>query len=144
MSVTIFDQNEITVPAALPQLVRISGFIGKYLDEIQCPEKARIYFRIAVDEVFSNIVRHSDAKKGDTVTVLVRTEEDPLSVVIMFRDEGPRFDPLAAAEPDVTASARKRRVGGLGLFMLKRIMDEVTYEYRDEQNILTIRKKINK
>ena len=137
-----FDRKEMTVPAALPELERVLYFIGEMLTELQCSDKDRMQIRIAVDEVFSNIVRHSDARKGDTVTMILHAEAEERTVEITFMDGSPRFDPLSAAEPDLTAPARKRAVGGLGLLMLKRMMDDVSYKYEDGMNILTIRKKV--
>lgn len=137
-----FDRKEMTVPAALPEMERVQYFIGETLTELQCSQQTRIQIRIAVDEVFSNIARHSDARKGDTVTVITQAEEETRAVMITFIDGSPHFDPLSAPEPDVTAPARKRPAGGLGLFMLKQMMDNASYEYRDGMNILTIKKKI--
>lgn len=134
------DRKEITVPAVLSQMVRVWDFIGSFLDAGKCPEKVRIQMRIAVDEILSNIARHSDIRKGDEVTVIVRSEESPRSVTVTFIDSSAAFDPLSAAEPDVTAPALKRKIGGLGLFMMKKMMDEVVYEYRDGKNVLMIRK----
>ncbi len=128
----------IIVPASAQYQIRVSEFIGNFLGTIQCPKRDRLHVVIAVDEIFSNIVRH--VRGEETVTVLIHEEEDPRAVEITFADTGIPFDPLSAAEPDVTAPAQKRQIGGLGLFMLKRIMDEVFYEYRDEKNILTVRK----
>ncbi len=138
MSEYKFDQKTIAVPAELSQLKQLSDFIGEFLDHVPCPGKSMVHIRIAVDEIFSNIARHSET--GDTVSVTVRTDTDPRAVVITFADGTDRFDPLAAAAPDVTVPAGKRKIGGLGLFMLKKLMDEVSYEYRDSQNVLTIRK----
>ena len=137
-----FERKEMTVPAALPELERVLCFIGEMLTELQCSDKARRQIRIAVDEIFSNIVRHSDARKGDMVTVILQAEEETRTAEITFMDGSPRFDPLSAAEPELTAPARKRAVGGLGLFMVKKMMDDVSYKYGDGMNILTIRKKI--
>ena len=137
------DKKKITIPADLSEMGRVTKFIGNFLTAVHCSNKARIQIWIAVDEIFSNIARHADPGGGDTVTVLVHAEpEDPKSIVITFMDDGDPFDPLSVPDPDVTLSARKRRTGGLGLFMVKRITDELSYEYRDEQNILTIRKRI--
>jgi anti-sigma regulatory factor (Ser/Thr protein kinase) len=70
------------------------------------------------------------------------TEKDPGDVTITFIDSGVPFNPLAVEEPDVTLSAKDRKVGGLGIFMVKRSMDDVAYEYADNKNILTIKKNI--
>ena len=142
MSEPEFDRKELTVQASLTQLIPIWEFIETGLDAFQCPEKVRIHIRIAADEIFSNIARHSNARKGDTVTVSFHAEKEPRSVVITFMDTSSPFDPLSAAEPDLSAPAKNRKIGGLGLFMLKKIMDDVSYEYRDEKNILTIKKRL--
>ena len=72
----------------------------------------------------------------------VETEQDPRIVVITFIDGGIPYDPLMAADPDVTQSAQERQLGGLGIYMVKKSMDAITYEYKDGKNILTIKKKL--
>ena len=74
-------------------------------------------------------------------TVRVETEADPTTAVITFIDSGTPFDPLQKADPDVTLDAEEREIGGLGIFLVKKSMDEITYEYKDGHNILRIRKK---
>ena len=68
--------------------------------------------------------------------------EDPLSVVITFIDKGVPYDPLTAADPDITLSADDRAIGGLGIFMVKKSMDEIVYRYDNGSNILSIRKNL--
>ena len=62
-------------------------------------------------------------------------------MTITFTDRGIPYDPLKKADPDVTLSAEERQVGGLGVFLTKNVMDEVHYEYRDGQNVLTMKKR---
>ena len=78
---------------------------------------------------------------GDAVISLRRTE-DPRAVEITFTDSGIPYDPLAKADPDVTLSAEERQIGGLGIYMVKKSMDEMKYRYEDGKNILTIRKNL--
>jgi anti-sigma regulatory factor (Ser/Thr protein kinase) len=73
-------------------------------------------------------------------TVRVEVIEDPLAVVITFIDKGVPYDPLAKADPDITLSAEERDIGGLGVYMVKKSMDDIIYEYKDGQNILKIKK----
>lgn len=63
-------------------------------------------------------------------------------MIITFIDNGVPFDPLKADDPDITLSAQERQIGGLGIYMVKQSMDEISYEYRNGQNILTIKKRI--
>ena len=75
--------------------------------------------------------------------VQVSVNEEPLSAEITFIDNGKQYDPLAKADPDITLSAKERKRGGLGIFMVKNTMDSVSYEYKDGKNILTIKKNLN-
>ena len=69
--------------------------------------------------------------------------EDPLSVVITFIDNGVPYDPLKKEDPDTTLSAEERQIGGLGIYMVKKTMDDITYEYKEGKNILRIKKNLN-
>ena len=95
---------------------------------------------LSVDEVFSNIVRYAYGPEKGTATVRADVTDEPLSMTITFIDRGKPYNPLTTAAPDTTLPARQRRIGGLGVFILKNTMDDIAYEYRDGMNILTIRK----
>ena len=75
-------------------------------------------------------------------TVRVEVAEEPLAVIITFIDNGAPCDPLASADPDISLSADERQIGGLGIYMVKKSMDEISYEYQKGQNILRIKKHI--
>ncbi len=94
---------------------------------------------VAVDEIFSNIARYAYNPETGGATVRVAVGED---VTIEFEDSGVAYDPLAADDPDVTLSAEEREIGGLGLFMVKKMMDAVKYRRDGNKNILTIKKKL--
>ena len=72
----------------------------------------------------------------------VEIVQDPLAVVVTFIDRGMPYDPLKKADPDTALSAEEREIGGLGIYMVKKTMDGVSYEYKDGQNILRITKNI--
>ena len=136
------DPTEMTVDALIENIPAVTDFINGHLSALGCPPKAQSQIDVAVDEIFGNIAHYAYAPATGRATVRVEAAEDPRSVTVIFSDRGRPYDPLAAEDPDVTLSAEERQVGGLGVFMVKRIMDEVKYEYRDGQNILTVRKKI--
>ena len=96
---------------------------------------------IAIDELFGNIAHYAYNPDVGPATVQVEVTEEPLAVIITFIDQGVPYDPLAKADPDVNLSLEEREAGGLGIFMVKKTMDEISYEYRDGQNILKIKKK---
>ena len=81
--------------------------------------------------------------EGDAV-IETEVTTDPPAIAITFRDSGEPYDPLAKEDPDITLSAEKRRIGGLGIFLVKKLMDEVAYKYEDGQNVLTIIKLLDK
>ena len=97
---------------------------------------------IAIDELFGNIAHYAYHPEVGDATVRVEVQEDPLAVIITFIDGGVPYDPLAAADPDITLSAEERAIGGLGIFMVKKTMDEITYRYENGSNILSIRKNL--
>ena len=132
--------KEITVPAAPDSVETVTAFVNEQLDAIHCPLPVRTQVDIAVDEVFSNIVRYAYGPEKGSATVRTDVTDEPLSMTITFIDRGKPYNPLTTAAPDTTLPARQRRIGGLGVFILKNTMDDIAYEYRDGMNILTIRK----
>ena len=97
---------------------------------------------IVIDEIFSNIVRYAYGERDGSVTVQTGIGGEHPTASITFIDDGRPYDPRTAPEPDITLEARLRPIGGLGLFMVKKIMDQLDYEYTDGKNVLTIRKVI--
>lgn len=134
--------KELTVEAVLENIDTVTDFVDARLEELDCSMKVMAQINVAVDELFSNIARYAYQPETGSATVRVEVTEDPLEVVITFMDHGVPYDPLKKADPDVTLSADERKIGGLGIFLVKKTMDDVKYEYRDGQNILKICKKI--
>lgn len=134
--------KEMTIPATVGNIEKVTAFVDEQLEQIDCPPKARRQIDIAIDELFGNIARYAYNPDTGPATVRVEVTQEPISVVITFIDHGIPYDPLKTAEPDITLSAEERTIGGLGIFMVKKTMDEITYEYKNGQNILRIRKDI--
>lgn len=134
--------RELTVDATLESIPVITEFVDEQLIQLDCPMKAQAQIDIAIDELFSNIVHYAYHPGVGPATVRVEVVDEPLSVVITFIDQGVPYDPLAKADPDVTLSAEEREIGGLGIYIVKKNMNEITYEYKDGRNILRIRKEL--
>ncbi|MCX4306586.1 MAG: ATP-binding protein [Acetatifactor sp.] len=134
--------KELTINATLENIQTVTDFVDGQLEELGCSMKAQMQIDIAIDELFGNIVHYAYNPEVGPVTVRVEVTEDPLAVSITFIDNGVPYDPLAKTDPDVTLSAEEREIGGLGIFMVKKSMDEISYEYRSGQNILTIKKNM--
>lgn len=135
--------QELIVEADRMNLPQVQAFIDEQLEEVGCPMPAQISIDIAVEELFVNIASYAYGNGSGKAVVQVTVHEDPLSVEITFIDNGAPYDPLAKADPDTTLSLKERKKGGLGIFMVKKSMDNVSYEYKDGKNILTIMKKLN-
>ena len=134
--------KELTINATVENIPEVTAFVEEQLEALDCPIKAQMQIAIAIDELFSNIAKYAYNPDVGPATVRVEVAEDPMAVIITFIDNGVPYDPLATQDPDITLSAEERDIGGLGIYMVKKSMDEVTYEYKDGQNILTIKKKI--
>ncbi len=134
--------KELTMNATVENITRVTAFVDEELEALGCPMKAQMQIDIAIDELFGNIAHYAYNPEVGPATVRVEVVEDPLSVVVTFIDKGVPYDPLSREDPDVELSLEERRIGGLGIYMVKKSMDEISYEYKDGQNILRIRKKI--
>ena len=132
--------NEITIEAQPDNFLQVQEFIGKRLDDMGCKMKERLQIDVAVEEIFVNIAHY--AYKPDTGTATVIFEENEDSVTITFIDSGKAYNPLKKNDPDITLSAEERQIGGLGIFLVKKSMDDMKYEYKEGKNILSITKKI--
>ncbi len=135
--------NELSLDAVVENINIVTDFVNEHLEKYNCPAKAQIQIDIAIDELFGNIAHYAYNSEVGQATVRVEVLEDPLSVVITFIDHGKPYDPLSTKDPDITLSAEERQIGGLGIYMVKKSMDKITYEYKDGQNILRIKKHFN-
>lgn len=134
--------KELTVDAVIDNIPVVISFVDEQLEALDCPMRAQMQIEIAIDELFSNIAHYAYNPAVGSATVRVEVVEEPMAVVITFIDHGVPYDPLTKDDPDISLSADEREVGGLGIYMVKKSMDSVTYEYQDGQNILAIKKNI--
>ena len=132
--------KELRIDATIENIDAVTDFVNEQLEALDCPMKAQMQIDIAIDELFGNIAHYAYAPAVGEATVRVEATEDPRAVVITFIDEGVPYDPLAKEDPDTTLSVEERKIGGLGIYMVKKSMDDITYEYKDGQNILSIKK----
>ena len=134
--------KEMVVDATIESIPMVTAFVDEQLEQLECPMKTQMQVDMAIDELFSNIAYYAYNPEIGRATVRVEVTEDPLAVVITFIDKGVPYDPLAKADPDITLPIEERDIGGLGIYMVKKTMDDVSYEYKDGQNILRIKKNI--
>ena len=125
--------RKISIVPSLDKLPEATAFFEDILSDAGVSMKTIARVNIAVDEIFSNIARYSGATSATLGCSLTEGR-----ITFRFSDNGRPYDPTDRPDPDTTLSAEEREIGGLGIFMVKKIMDEVTYEYRDGLNILTL------
>ena len=128
--------KEKTVDAVVGNIDTITEFVNEQLEVNDCPLKLQTQIDIVIDEVFSNIAFYAYAPETGTATVRVEIANSAVSLT--FLDSGVPYDPLKREDPDTTLGAEERAIGGLGIFMVKKLASDVRYEYADGHNILTV------
>lgn len=134
--------RELTVDAIIENIEKVTDFVNEELEKLDCPMKVQIQIDVAIDELFGNIAHYAYNPEVGPATIRVEVVQDPMAVVLTFIDHGIPYDPLAKEDPDIKLSAEERKIGGLGIYMVKKSMDEITYEYKAGQNILRIKKNL--
>lgn len=134
--------KELTIEAKVANLQQVLDFVDENLKSMRCPMKILMQIDVAVEEIYVNVASYAYAPNTGSVTIRMDLQEHPRTVVITFIDSGIPYNPLAKEDPDVTLSAEDRAIGGLGIYMVKKSMDKMEYEYKDKQNILKMYKVI--
>ena len=138
----LFLPNELETEADNSYLPKVLAFIEQHLDNLGCSPKVQMQIAIAAEEIFVNIANYAYNPGRGKATVRIEITQSPVTISITFMDNGKPFDPTQKLDPNVTLSADERQIGGLGIFMTKKIMDDVIYEYVSGKNILTLKKGI--
>ena len=136
--------KELEISALNENTTQVLAFVDEQLEAVGCPMKIQMQIDLAMEEIFVNIANYAYDPDVGPATVRVSISEKPQIVDITFIDHGVPYDPLAKEDPDITLSAEEREIGGLGIFMVKKSMDDVKYEYRDGHNILTLKKGLER
>ena len=134
--------KELSVEATVANIGTVTAFVEEALEAAGCPMKTMMQIDVAIDELFGNIARYAYAPRTGTAVVRVETDEAAREVSLTFEDSGVPFDPVKKQDPDITLSAKDRKPGGLGIFITKKLMDEIAYEYRNGRNVLSFSKKL--
>ena len=134
------EEYVLRIPAKLEGMDVILSFVSFLLDTNGCTPKARTQMRMAVEELYVNVTLYAYPSKDGWAEIRGSVEDGTATFRLI--DGGTPFDPLAKADPDTLLSGEEREIGGLGIFMVKTMVDEVEYEYRDGCNRLTLRKQL--
>ena len=131
---------ELTVDAKTENLDDVIDFIDSYLEEWGCSMKTQTQINIAVEEIFVNIAHYAYGTRSGKAKITITRKGDDAEIT--FIDSGTPYNPLEKPDPDVTLSAEERDIGGLGIYIVKKSMNSVSYDYINGQNILTLSKNI--
>lgn len=131
----------ITLPATLENMDTVIAFVEQQLEPWGCPMDVQFQIDVAVEEMYVNIAHYAYVDREGEATISFHVEEgSPFQAVIELRDSGIPYNPLARQDPDISLSADERSIGGLGIYMVKKSMDQVEYRHENGFNILTLRK----
>ncbi len=128
MSVRIF-------PATLESLVDIKEYILQQIEDMEAPENKRMKINLAVEELIVNIVNYSNMKKPE---IAIEVEKEFCKLIIKIIDHGKPFNPLEVEEPDLSLSPEERKIGGLGIFLVKQVVDEIYYKREENKNCVIL------
>lgn len=134
------EEKVLRIPATLEGMDEVLAFVGSVLDAHGCTPQARTQLRMAMEELYVNVA-HYAYPSGEGWAEIRGSVEDGVATFRLI-DGGTPFDPLAKPDPDVLLSGEERQIGGLGIYMVKSMVDEVEYDYRDGCNQLTLRKRL--
>lgn len=134
------NSKTLSVDALNSNLQTVTDFVDGVLEENGCSVKAQLQIDLCVEEIFVNIANYAYGDGCGKAEITV--ENSGGSIVLTFKDSGVPYNPLKKADPDITLSADERQIGGLGIFLVKKNMDSVSYRYEDGKNIFSMTKKI--
>ena len=135
------EMKVLKVPASDDRLYEVQDFVDAELEENDCPMATQLLIEISLEELFVNISHYAYPEGNGWAEIHVGVEDGVMELTLI--DGGIPFDPLAKPDPDVTLMAEDRQIGGLGIYMVKKKMDAMEYQRKDDKNILTIRKKLS-
>ncbi len=131
---------ELDIEAKTERLPELLSLIEEQLEGSDCPMKARMQIAVAAEEIFVNIASYAYAPDTGRARIRLEVSGEEKCLTLTFADSGRPFDPTEKSDPDLSLSAEERSVGGLGIYMTKKLMDKVTYAFRDGMNVLTLQK----
>lgn len=134
--------NTIKVKADINSVPFVNELVEAFLKELGISMKIQMQVNVVIDEILSNIAQYSFGEAIGMATIIYEFNEEERLLTITFIDDGIQYNPLNTTIPDITLSAEDREIGGLGIFMVKKFMDELSYEYKDGCNHFTLKKTV--
>ena len=136
------DERSIELGASIENVEKVTAFVEEALESVNAPVKVVTQIDVAIDEIFSNIANYAYGSATGKARVAFKPNKEKTEITLTFTDWGMAFNPLERETPDTTSSAEDKAIGGLGIFIVRKTMDDVIYERKDGKNILTLIKKL--
>lgn len=135
--------KKLTLPAKIKALDELIGLVDNAIAPYSCPPAEQMNIELAAEEIFVNIASYAYAPEEGEAEIGCLVEGEPPVLTMVFTDSGRAFDPLAGEDADTSRDALLAREGGLGILLVKKMMDEVDYVRVGGRNVLTVRKKLH-
>lgn len=136
-------QRQITLPNDVQEVPQLNVFVDEVCEQVDFDMSTTLKLNLAIEEAVVNVMNYAypAGEKGDVdIEAMINDEY----LVFVISDSGTPFDPTAKAEVDTTLSVEERGIGGLGIHLIRQIMDTINYERVEGKNVLTLRKKLTK
>lgn len=134
-------KKEIQIRNQVDDLQHVAAFVEEIADELQLSPELTMNFNLVLEEMVSNVIFYAYPKENDQPIILTATSDDE-SISFIITDEGRAFDPTAREDADMSVNPADRQLGGMGIFITRQIMDDVTYQRINGCNILTMTKRL--
>ena len=134
--------NKLTVPAKIENLQKVMDFLDDQLNSVDYVLKARLQLELSIEEAYVNIVNYAYGSEEGEIIICCNVDENPLKVTMQLIDYGKPYNPLKSEYSDISQGTEEKKIGGLGIFLIKHNVDDISYKYLDGKNILTIQKKL--
>ena len=139
---TYVEIKKLVVEAKVENLTMVNEFVEELLQPLNCSIKVQMQLELAVEEIFVNIAHYAYGEKTGKAFITGRILEEPLRLELVFMDEGIPYDPLAREDPNLEQKMEDRAIGGLGIYLVKKNVEEIAYSHQEGKNMLTLCKYI--
>ncbi len=135
--------HKLILTAKIENLNKVFDFLDAQLSSLAYNMKAKLQLELSIEEAYVNISKYAYTSDKGEVEILSSVDEDPLQITVQFVDSGIPYNPLKTEDPDLFTDTEEKELGGLGIFLIKKNVDNIKYKYHNGKNILTLQKKLD-
>ena len=135
-------EKKLVIKNDISEISKLATFIGELSEKLNFTPELNFNLNLVLEEAVSNVILYAYSKEVQKEINLLANISDN-NLIFVLTDSGKEFDPTKVPDADVTLSAEEREIGGLGIFLIRQIMDTVEYQRIDGKNVLTMRKQLN-